>query len=401
MRKFYFLLLCFSLFQLAIASKRIKPVATVPFEMVGTYVVLKVKINDSSPLNLILDSGLRNTIITELLPGDNITLNYSNVKELIGLGREEPLEAYTSDYNFIKVGKLKLEQKAVLVLKEDIFNLTKHTGSKINGLIGVDFFQDYVIEINYSNNVLKFYNSKLFSDPKGYEKIPLVLEGKKMFFNLLVEEADGTKKDVKMLIDTGAELGAWFQTYKANSVKVPEKTISASIGQGLNGEIIGSIGRIKKICFGTYCIDNPIVAFPDSASISDIVGKSDRDGTIGSQLLSRFNCFIDYPNKQIYIKPNANLKKPFVYNVAGIDIIQIFPFLPQTEVWKVWKNSPADVAGIKVGDQIIEVNGQKTFTMGIKELNKIFETPSNSSLRLKVMREDKELEMEIDMRSRI
>ena len=70
-------------------------------------------------------------------------------------------------------------------------------------------------------------------------------------------------------------------------------------------------------------------------------------------------------------------------------------------VWKVWKNSPADVAGIKEGDQITEVNGQKAFTMDIKELKKIFETPSNAKLRLKVKREDKELEMEIDMKSRI
>ena len=63
-----------------------KRVESIPFEMVGSYVVITVRINDSSPLNLILDSGVRNTIITELQSGDRITLNYSDVKDLMGLG---------------------------------------------------------------------------------------------------------------------------------------------------------------------------------------------------------------------------------------------------------------------------------------------------------------------------
>ncbi len=401
MRKFSFLLIFFVLIQAIIASDRIKPVASIPFEMVGTYAVIKVRINKSSPLNLILDSGIRNTLITELLPGDNITLNYSSVKELIGLGGGERLEAYTSGYNTIEAGKLKLENKVVLVLKEDIFNLTKHTGTKINGLIGVDFFKSHVLEINYSSRRLRLYDNKSFIVPKGYEKIPLTMEGQKMFFNLVVEELDGTKKNVNMLLDTGAELRAWFQTYKGNSIKMPEKTVSATIGQGLNGEIVGKIGRIKKIYFGSHSINNPIVAFPDSTSILDIIGNSERDGTVGSQLMSRFNCFIDYANKQVYLRPNEYFKKTFNYNIAGIEIIQIFPFLPQTEVWKIWKDSPAAAAGIKEGDQIFEVNGQKAFTMDIKEIKKIFETPSPFKLKLVVFRDGEELKFELDMKSKI
>ena len=152
-----------------------KKVESIPFEMVGSYVIIKVKINDSSTLSLILDSGIRNTIITELMPGDKISLNYSNVKELMGLGGGEHLEAYTSNYNTLKIGKLKLPYKTVYVLKNDLFNLSKHTGTKINGLIGVDFFQDYVIEIDYSHKRVRFYDPKTFSLPNGYEVLPITI----------------------------------------------------------------------------------------------------------------------------------------------------------------------------------------------------------------------------------
>lgn len=35
----------------------VKPVATVPFEMVGSYVVVQVRINNSTKLSLVLDTG--------------------------------------------------------------------------------------------------------------------------------------------------------------------------------------------------------------------------------------------------------------------------------------------------------------------------------------------------------
>ena len=111
--------------------------------------------------------------------------------------------------------------------------------------------------------------------------------------------------------------------------------------------------------------------------------------------------FIDYSQKQFYFKPNGNFNNSFSYNIAGIEITQILPFVPQTEVWKVWENSPAAQAGVLEGDQIIEVNGQKAFQLNINDLKKIFETPSKSPLDLTVLRKDKEVSVRIDMKSKI
>jgi len=55
--------------------------------MVGSYIVVEVRINNSTKLSLVLDTGVRSTIITELLPGDSIDLNYTNVRDLQGLGQ--------------------------------------------------------------------------------------------------------------------------------------------------------------------------------------------------------------------------------------------------------------------------------------------------------------------------
>lgn len=383
------------------ARQKSKLVSSIPFQQVGTYIVIKVKVNDSSPLDLILDSGIRNTMITELLPGDKISINYASVKDLIGLGDGTRLEAYTSNFNTIQLKKIKIENKTVLVLKEDVFNLSKHTGTKINGLTGIDVFQDYVVEINYSSNRVRFYEAKNFVDPKGYSKLPLIIDKRKMYVQIMIQEDNEKYKSVKMLIDTGAELNAWFQTFNDNSVSIPPKSIHATIGQGLNGEIEGHIALLPQICIGKHCLKNVIVSFPDSASIFDVLGSSNRDGTIGSQILSRFDYYIDYINKQFYFKPNGTFKNPFYYNIAGIEVVQILPNIPQTEVWRVCDNSPASKAGVKIGDQIVEINDEKGFNMTINELKKIFETPSNSPIKLKVKRNGEEINLVLDMKDRL
>lgn len=395
-------LFCVLLFvEPAIAQPKPKRVASIPFEMVGSYVVVPIRINDSSPLNLILDSGIRNTIITELQEGDAITLNYSEVKDLIGLGGGSHQDALVSNSNSLKIGKLILKSKTVYVLQDSIFGLSRHTGKKINGLIGVDFFRDYAIEINYSTKRLTFYEPTLFDTPNGYSVLPIKVEGQKLFLELVVLNEDGSRQNVKMLIDTGAELNAWFQSITTESVHVPQKWIQGTIGEGLNGIISGKFGQIPEICFGSSCIKNPIVSFPDSAAINGIINNSNRDGTIGSQLLSRFNLIIDYQNKRFFYKPNENFRKAFSYNVAGIEIIQAYNILPIFEVLTVWSHSPAELMGIKAGDLLLEINDQKTVTMTISEIRKLLETASKSTLKLRLMRDTQEITVEIDMSDKV
>jgi hypothetical protein len=396
-----FIISLFSIYLFSIsANAKSRKIESIPFEMVGSYVVINVKINDSSPLNLILDSGIRNTIITELEPSDKITLSFSDVKDMMGLGGGGILEAYTSNFNLLKIGKLKFQNKIVYVLKNDVFNLSKHSGSKINGLIGVDFFQDHIVEIDYSSKHIRFYEPTNFEAPKGYEMMPITIESQKMFVELSVVESDSTHKQVKMLMDTGAELNAWFQTTSKESVRVPPRWVQGTIGEGLNGIITGKYSHIPQICFGNFCLKNAIVSFPDSATITGIVTNSRRDGTVGSQLLSRFNLFIDYKQKKFYFKPNKNFKNPYSYNVAGIEIIQYSPVIPVIEVMDVWSNSPAAHAGVQRDDQIIEINGTSAFQMSIGEIRKIFETTSKRPLNLTLKRGKEEIMVQIDMKDK-
>ena len=84
-----------------------KLLAKIPFELTGSFIVVEVSINNSTPLRMILDSGLRNTLITEIFPSDSINLIPGEIRELQGLGSGITYKAYESTGNQIKIGKIK------------------------------------------------------------------------------------------------------------------------------------------------------------------------------------------------------------------------------------------------------------------------------------------------------
>lgn len=401
MKKYCFIFfIFFSLTNTSAVCKR-KLIASIPFEMAGTYIVLKFKVNNSSSLRLILDTGVRNTIITELQKDDELSINFAEEKDLLGLGSGFSLNAYVSQNNTLSAGRFKILNKTVYVLKEDIFNLSRQTGTKINGLLGSDILQNYIVQIDYTNRRLRFFDPDSFEAPEKYGYMPMTVEKQKMYIHLSILEKDTARRSIKMLMDTGAELTAWFQTLTNKAVSIPDKSIKGRIGEGFSGEITGYFARVPQICIANFCVKNPIVSFPDSAMIAEIIKNSDRDGTIGSRLLSRFNLIIDVPNKKFYFKPNATFNREFIYNIAGIEIVQPVVFLPHFEVINVWEGSPAAMAGIKTGDLITELNGEKLISYSVQEVRAFFEKPTKKPLNIVLQRNGENMNFKIDMRPRL
>jgi len=379
------------------AEARSALVASIPFEMSGSYIIVQARINKTTPLNFIFDTGVRNTIITELHEEDDISLNFSEKRIIQGLGQGNTVSSLKSDSNDITLGRLTLPDKTIYVLEEDIFALSENNGRKINGLLGVDLIQSYVVQIDYTRRRINFYEKTSFIPPSGYSYKPLVVENNKMYMHLTLLDLNAKIRTIKMLIDTGAQLNAWFQTVRTNTAEIPEKRVHARVGQGFSGEIYGYLARIPRICIEQFCITNPIVIFPDSSMIASIMKNSDRDGTIGSELLCRFNIFIDFQSKSIYFKPNRNFKAKFKYNIAGIEIKQSHESALLYEVTNVWKGSPGEKAGLQTGDLLLEINGNKSFMLNLYEIRGMFQKSSKTPMTLLVERNNEILLLKVEM----
>jgi len=359
--------------------------------------IVEVSINGSTKLNMILDSGATATLLTELTEEDSLALNYNSLIEIKGLGTGPGVMAYRSQGNELRAGKIKLGNQTVYVLRENIFSLSNHVGYKINGILGADFFQNNVVRINYNTQIITIYESESYKTPKGYVPIAMTIDKNRMYITLPVTGSNWTVRNATLLLDTGAEVTAWFRSFGDDRIEIPEKRIYRYIGQGLNGVIEGHLGRINQINMKGHTLKAPVVAFPDSLSIAEVISVADRDGIIGGQLLNRFNLIFDYPKRTLWIKPNSNFKKPFTYNIAGLELSIENRFLALPEVCNVSKNSPADRAGILVGDQIFKINEMNALQTNINDIRLRLMTVSKKPVKLILIRGDSTVHAQMEL----
>jgi PDZ domain/Aspartyl protease len=309
------------------------------------------------------------------------------------------MQAWVSDSNILRIGTFRLKNQTIMIMETDVFNLSKHTGTKMNGILGADFFDNQVVRMDYTRKMIYLYDKNGFAAPKGYVAVPMTIEGHKMFMSAPIQDAKGRIRTVRMLIDTGAELTAWFRSFGKDPVPVPNRKIRGYIGRGLSGDIEGSLGKLNKIWIGDFQLSDPVVAFPDSASISGTNVNAQRDGTVGSQLLSRFDLIFDKEGETMWVKPNYLYRKPFPYNMAGIEVIQDNVTYQLPEVLNVWENSPGQEAGVKEGDYILEINGISGFKISINEIKNIFETRGKSTVQLLLLRNGRSIRLKLKLKN--
>jgi hypothetical protein len=358
------------------------------FKLVNNNIIVPVSINSSDTLWFMLDSGLRTTLITELTEKDSIQLKYAQKVQLHGLGEGEPLEALTSYLNTIRLGKMSSDKERLNILMTDIFNLSRKAGTQIHGILGFTAFRNTVVEIDYLYNKVTFYNPQNYKYPRWRSRasLPLEIINKKPYFNTWITLNNGNRIKVKLLIDTGSSLSLWLQENKNVGISVPKKTVENLLGQGLNGDINGKIGRIQSIEFGKYIVNQPIAAFPDTTSINRELITDHRNGSIGGDLLRRFKVIIDYPNKRITFFKNKHFKRPFTYNNSGIEIEAPFPGVRYYIIAHIMKNSPGEEAGVMVGDQLRKINNIPVEKLKFGDVHKILISTKRKILRLEINR---------------
>lgn len=367
-----------------------------PFKFINNLIILPVVINDSDTLQFILDTGVSISIMTELSIGDSLLLNYTRQVKLNGLGQGEPIDALHSSGNIFNVSSIRGTNQDLIILLQNVFNLSSVFGTRIHGLLGYNIFVNFIVEIDYSKKIISFHDPKTYKYKKGWwifqsdrnkETLPLIIHKTKPYILAYIVMNNGTRIPVKLLVDTGASHSLWLDTFSDTLIKVPDATTDVFLGKGLNGDIFGKLGKIPEIQIGNFVFSNPIVAFPDSISVGKSRGLDYRNGTIGAELLRRFNIIIDYPNKKITFTKNNNFNDPFKVNHCGIDIETPIPGLPYYLISHVRKGSPAEDAGLRRGDEIKYINNNRTYNLSINDIYKFFYRKPGKKIKLGIIRD--------------
>ncbi|MEA1898040.1 MAG: PDZ domain-containing protein [Bacteroidota bacterium] len=360
------------------------------FEFINNLIIIPLLINNSDSLYFILDTGLNISILTELSMGDSLSLNYTKQVKLGGLGGGESIDALHSYGNTFQISGVRGDFQHLYIILQNVFNLSSMLGTRVHGLIGYNLFKDFIVEIDYEKKKLTLHRPetyKMRSRRRSYT-LPIILDETKPYIYATIIQKDGTRIRVKLLLDTGASHALWLDVSSDPDLKKPDFVKSSYIGTGLNGEIHGEIGRIYGMEINDFSIKEPIVVFPDSNSAAVAFGIDGRNGSLGNEILRRFNQVIDYTHNQITLTPNKFYKDPFKVNRTGIEIIAPIPGLSYYTISSIRKESPGKNAGLKPGDILESVNRKRVSNLSIEEVYSIFEGEPGDKIKMVVRRND-------------
>src|SRR5438045_8743175 len=95
-----------------------------------------------------------------------------------------------------------------------------------------------------------------------------------------------------------------------------KRKLYATEAEGLRGKKVISLTVVKEVRVGPYKFRNvPVYVFNDEFNITQypVLG-----GLLGNDLMRRFNIIVNYPDQQIYIKPNKRYTDSFDYSYSGL-----------------------------------------------------------------------------------
>lgn len=395
----------------------------IPFRLVNNLPIVEVEINGTL-LSFILDTGVKSTILFSLEKADSLQLRNTSPVLLQGLGSGGSVEALKSLNNNIKIGDAVDRDHTLFIIFDSTLNFSPRMGIPIHGILGNEFFQNFIVKINYTSKVITIYDPLKYplKPCKKCEDLPLNFVGNKPYISLKVV-SENTQDEVKLLVDSGSSDVLWLFGDRDFISDSPKNYFEDFLGLGLSGNIYGKRARVPELIIGDYHLKEVNTSFPEEDAILKARYYEDRDGSVGGGFLSRFTVTFDYGNKKVRLKKNHNFNDPFNYNMSGLTLeheglelvkeerqanvksnrgnpsesltmnsISVttelhFSLVPKYVVADVRESSPAALAGIEKGDEVISINGKPCYEYKLYELIEMFSTDEGKKISMELKRD--------------
>jgi predicted aspartyl protease len=361
----------------------------IPFELHANLVIIPLKINNSDTLRFILDTGVSTVLVTDPKVAKTLNMKFSRKVKIAGVGIGDDIEAGIVLDNTIRMESMIGYRQNIVVLNEDILKLSEFVGKPIHGIIGYDLFNRFAVTIDFAMNELVLENPEHYKyKPSKGERFPITIEENKPYLSA-IELVNGEESvPIKVLLDTGAGHAISIEISRKYNFHLPSKVVKAQLGRGLSGIINGNLGRISKLKFGKFELNNVVASFPDSSSyhLKPAI-FSERQGNIGCEFLRRFKVTFNYRENYVVLKPiNRKMKEPFEHNMSGMELMAGGSDYHDFLIERILENSPAQDAGLQQGDKVMFINNRSSKEISISEIYKLFQKGEGKPINLVVKR---------------
>ncbi|TBN14519.1 hypothetical protein EYD46_13175 [Hyunsoonleella pacifica] len=312
---------------------------TLPYEIINGLIVIKLQINNSNPLNFVLDTGAPITCILE----SDRSIGFKDP-----LNEHDEIGSHTENYmeksvKFIDGLHLKLNDSiflknlsVALWPPEMFFKSTSYDNVPYDGIIGYDLLRFVTLEINQENKTVTLHNPKEDIPQNHWTYSNLEFKNNKPYCNINLRiKPEDEKIPLKVHFDLGNMNYMWVKTNLSKNIIAPVEKKEQIIGMGIDGKpmmgVLWPAHSLEIAGFTNWAIP---IRYTSTGHSRD----KNRAGHIGLRELERFNLLIDYNNKRLGIRP---IKEVFSINDAYLKMYEgeySSPNLPFTITLEAKKN---------------------------------------------------------------
>jgi hypothetical protein len=357
----------------------------IPFELVNRHIVIKVKVNDSAPLSFVLDTGDKFAIIN-IERARALGLMLQGSAQVRGVGAGSSTGAFVKEANFTVTGLSDFSQPVRLALPLSL--MASRLGQDFDGIIGSDFIEQFVVEVDYQSRTLKLYDKDKFNYAGSGQVVPIKLNSAgHPVIDAEVTTLGNAPIEGKFVVDLGSSLPLALYSPFVREHKLlgtNSRTIKSLGGGGAGGEAKGQLGRVTELRIGKFRINQPLTFFSEDEA--GAFASNEVLGNIGSQIMNRFKVLLDYNRDRIILEPNSRFAAPYDRAFAGFSLEAQGADYRIFRITKILENSPASEAQLQSDDIITAVDGKPAAQFTLTSLNEMFER--TAAYKLQVRRKD-------------
>ena len=363
--------------------------ATIPFELDDDdNEILKVRVNDSPPLNFTIDTGsdFFGIITAEQAKKLNLTPreNYK-VGGIVG-------EIETALIRNVNLGFSGLEARNQRL--EVLFAGAADNDSRVDGALGFQFLKQFVAEFDHEAKTIKLFSPADYRYNGPGEIIPVKIKDGSPMIRVKMITASGKTVESYFEVDSGLGGTLVFFTPAVKKYGLLEdiKTIQSPTSIETGGEYNRRIGRVKSVQVGRVTISDVPVSLSQNAEGHGI------DGNVGAEILRHFKVIFDFSHNRMILEPNSHLKESYEVDMSGISLTpeenngtKLF------RIRQVVANTPASEAGLQADDVITAIDGQPAANFTEGRIERMF-TQDGREFAITVKRGEKVVQVRLKLR---
>lgn len=368
----------------------------VPFKFSTNSLYVPIMLNGKGPYWIIYDTGASSTWI------DDSIVKEAGLEKITGSDYWATMvygafPSYRVRVRSLKVGEAEVRDIVIsggAVWRTPVGNDTI-AGKRVIGLLGRETIAAFQTTVNFAERTITFeqHDAPL---PEG-TVIPFEMAGDHIMVTMTVGQKE---QPIRMIVDTGASTNLLPPSYKHDKSDGPAITIDQwykRLGEFFEGDDYNfftgdlRVYRINRMRLGQLQFDS-VYAYhklSENARSDSVTALMTRHGLLGVPIMRHYKVTYNYFREVMVWQPNTAAER--AADNAGYGIWWRKQGKDLVVRW-VMPMSDADIAGVKVGDKIVLIDGQSPANWSEKQLvDRLSYTRVGRPLKLTIERGGKPL----------